>query len=123
MERSKSRAFASVSEWGTPSGRSSSGSDVSASTLSSTGGALGLGGAQTVLCFAQFWAHFVRKTMLLLKQSSGESALSAVLGDWMNMLNATFLAFSVLGVVVPDGEYFFYDDLKFKDKEWDYCTI
>ena len=22
-----------------------------------------------------------------------------------------------------EGEYFFYDDLKFKDKEWDYCTI
>ena len=21
------------------------------------------------------------------------------------------------------GEYFFYDDLKFKDKEWNYCTI
>lgn len=22
-----------------------------------------------------------------------------------------------------EGEYFFYDDLQFKDKEWDYCTI
>ena len=22
-----------------------------------------------------------------------------------------------------EGEYFFYDDLKFKDKDWDYCTI
>ena len=22
-----------------------------------------------------------------------------------------------------EGEYFFYDDLKFKDKEWNYCTI
>jgi hypothetical protein len=22
-----------------------------------------------------------------------------------------------------EGEYFFYDKLKFKDKEWDYCTI
>ena len=21
------------------------------------------------------------------------------------------------------GEYFFYDDLQFKDKEWNYCTI
>ena len=24
---------------------------------------------------------------------------------------------------MKEGEYFFYDDLKFKDKEWDYCTI
>ena len=24
---------------------------------------------------------------------------------------------------LEEGEYFFYDDLKFKDKNWDYCTI
>jgi len=22
-----------------------------------------------------------------------------------------------------EGEYFFYDELLFKDKDWDYCTI